>query len=129
VSRIQELEDRLLQLQAELEKLKAKEQELPRDGQIVEVWDNDDYPPAVIRHEGDLESSHYNAGRWDNWRPLQTSATRIEWEGGDPPVSVGTLVAYETRGGGFGTYPISGERWQHTGGHLDIVGYWVLEQE
>ena len=129
MSRIQELEDRLLQLQAELEKLKAKEEpNLPKYGQLVEVWDDDDDDDkSVIIHTGGVEGPS-DAGRWDNWRPLQTSATRIEWEGGDPPVSVGTLVAYETRGG-FGVYPISGERWKHTGGKLDIVGYWVLEQE
>jgi len=127
VSRIKELEDRLLQLQAELENLKAEEEpKLPKYGQIVEVWNFEDNK-RVIRHDGDRTVAR-DVREWNNWRPLQTSATRIEWSGGDPPVSVGTLVAYETRGG-FGIYPISRERWKHTGGHLDIVAYWILEEE
>lgn len=60
----------------------------------------------------------------------ELTATRIEWPGGDPPVSEGTLVAYETRGGGYHCSPQMGskERWKHVDVNSDIVAYWVLEQ-
>lgn len=121
-----------MQLQAELEKLKAEEQEpkMPRDGQIVEVWDDGDDDKSVIRHTGGL-GAFRTAQYWDNWRPLQTHATRIDWSGGDPPVPEGTLVAYETRGGGYHCSPLmeSRERWRHVDVNSDIVAYWLLEQE
>lgn len=128
MSRIKELEDRLLQLQAELEKLKAEEQEskLPKYGQIVEATDYDEWPDHTYTFRHGING---DATEWEHWRPLQTSVSRIEWSGGEPPVPEGTLVAYKTRDGRFGAYTISEERWQHTGGHLDIVAYWLLEQE
>jgi len=128
VSRIKKLEDRLLQLQAELEKLKAEEQEpkLPKYGQIVEATDYNEWPDRTYTFRHGING---DATEWKHWRPLRTPATRIEWSGGDCPVDPEQWVVYETRYGNRDLTKGHWYDWSHTDGGTDIVAYWVLEEE